>query len=383
MNVAATPSGGAEPAARADGAQPSPHERLRAFFDAEDPHYAPRQQKQEEQKVDDDGGKETPSPDNSDTDSGHEPVKEKPKAEEKVEADDKDDASAKDDASEEADTPEISSIEELAEQLGEGWGLDKLMDLDAKVKIDGKEGSVKVRDLLKSYQLEGHLNNKLMTHSNDKKAFEAERLRVSQELGGKFQQMEEGLQVLEHALAEEFVNVNWEELQSKDPDEYSRQYVRYQQRIQRMQGIQQRIDGERQKTQEAEFNRMKSYREEQMALLNAKVPEWSDKVRFGKDKAEMEGYLKTHGVSPEDLASIMDHRQLLVIRDAMKWAALQKQKPSVLNKVRNKPMLLKPGAQRAAKAGDETLAAKQRSRLKETGKVQDSIPVFKRLLFPS
>src|SRR5688572_31558807 len=79
--------------------------------------------------------------------------------------------------SDDAQTAErqFSNLTELLEAAG--LDPDKGYDLELPVKIDGKEGTAKLRDLLKSYQLDGHINQRLATLDTDRKAFQAEQQR--------------------------------------------------------------------------------------------------------------------------------------------------------------------------------------------------------------
>lgn len=361
MDQAATQTG-AEVSARPDAsATPSVHERLKAHLNLQ-----PEPQETDTQ--------EGVAPDlEADSDA---PAKEKAKPQ--AQAEDEAEVTTDDAQSEEAEV-QLSSFDELAEALG--WDQDKILDLNAKVKIDGKDGTVRLRDLVKSHQLEGHLNQKLMTHAEERKAFEAERLTKTREQADKLLRLDAGLQTLQKALEGEFNGIDWNKLQAEDPLEFNKQWVGYQQRFANMQNIANQIAQEQQHAQHQAALQRAAYLDEQKKLLHAKVPEWADDTRRNKDKAEILAYLKDYGISKEEFEAVADHRQALVIRDAWNWAKLQKAKPAVLNKVKLAPKLLKPGTQQSRAAQNDFIAQKERERLRKTGRVSDAKAPLKRLLF--
>jgi hypothetical protein len=353
---AATPTGGAEAAARPDASAPTVHDRLKAHL-ATDPTPTV-----------------APSIETTDTDSEAPPQEdadetEAPPSEE----------TPPDDAQDDATEATYSTVEELAEALG--WDLDKILDLEAKTKIDGKEEKRRLRDLIKSHQLEGHLNQKLMTAAEERKAFEAERNTKQREMADKLLRMDAGLQTLERALASEFAGVDWQQLQTENPLEFNAKYVGYQQRMAQLQAIAGQIAQEQQHYQAEAARQAQSYLAEQKQLLQAKVPEWANEGRRNKDRAEIVEYLKDHGISKEEFESISDHRQILVLRDAVAWRNLQKSKPATLNKIKAAPKLLKPGTTQSRAAQDNLQMSKDRERLRSTGKPRDAKAVLKKLLF--
>ena len=255
------------------------------------------------------------------------------------------------------------------------------MDLELPVKIDGKEGKARLRDLVKSYQLDGHINQKLATFDNDRKAFESKKVEHERAAADRLLRLDAGAKTLERALMGEFQAVDWQKLQAEDPVRFNSEYVAYQQRYAVLQDIAKQIANEQQQAQgKAQADAQAKFAEE-FKLLQAKVPEWSDTGKRNKEKAETVEALKDYGISQEEYESIVDHRQLLVVRDAVKWRKLEKSKPAVLNKVKAAPKLLKPGSTQSRAAKDAVADQGDRARLRQTGRVRDAVPALKRRLF--
>lgn len=362
---AATPTGGAEVSARPQEAQaPSVHERLKAQIFG-----TPEKAADESSGVAPNMGKPQEQP------------QQEAKAEQEVEeAEEAADEPTEDAPEEEQQEQNFDSFEELAEALG--WSVDKLYGLSSKTKIDGKEGKATLRDLIKSHQLEGHLNQKLMTHAEEKKAFETERQNFLQTSQHKLQQLDVGVKLAQKLLEGEFANVNWQELQNTDPLAFNQQYVSFQQRQAQINHIANLLGQENQNAQKQAEAQQQSYLQEQMKLMETKLPEWADKSRREKDIVDIIPIAKeVYGVSEEEVRSLKDHREILILRDAWQWQKLQKAKPAITNKVKAAPKLLKPGATQSKAASTNLQLQQDRARLKGSGKVRDAKPVLKKLLF--
>ncbi len=272
-----------------------------------------------------------------------------------------------------------STLEELAEALG--WDSDKLFGLQGKVKIDGKEGTATLRDLVKSYQLDGHINQKLASLDTDRKAFMAEREQFSAERADKLLKLDAGLKTLERSLLGEFQSIDWQKLAANDPASYNAQLVAFQQRNAQLKDIAQQIASEQQQYQAQITQAQEKWLEDQRKLLQSKVPEWADDARRTKDRAEIATYLNSYGITNEEFEALGDHRWALVIRDAHDMAKLRKSKPVLLNKVKAAPKLLKPGSQQSKDVVNRLASNRERERLRQTGKGKDAVAPLKRILF--
>lgn len=248
------------------------------------------------------------------------------------------------------DNEDSSSLEldDFANLLG--VSADKL-DLDEdgspvfKTKIDGVEGQVKVEDLLKSYQLEGHLNNKNMEVVEQKKALDSEREQFNQTANSKLQNLDAALNLANQQLYNEFNQVNWQALEQQDPSNY---VVMRQKFADRHGQINQALQVQQQHQQEAQQKQMAQLQERvanEKANLFNKVPEWNTEESWQKGNAEIRtGLTKHYGLEEEILNDVVDHRFVLMARDALKYKQLQESKPNQLNKVKKAPKFVKPGS---------------------------------------
>lgn len=84
---------------------------------------------------------------------------------------------------------------------------------------------------------------------------------------------------------------------------------------------------------------------EQSALLN-KLPEWRNTEQATKEQREIANTLaQSYGFNEAEIAGLVDHRMVMVARDAMKYRMLQANKTAKVQQVRTAPPVIKPGAQ--------------------------------------
>lgn len=364
----------AQASSQAPAAAPTPLESIKAFLNAQ--QQPPKAEKEPETDAEARPPKVAPVVDSKALSEAPE-TSEEPATREDAEPEEETDEPLEDDAEAEPEL-KLDSLKDLAEATE--LDLEKIMDLSVPTKIDGKTGTARIRDLVKSYQLDGHINQKLAALDTDRKTFETKRAEYEKAVGERLHSMEQGIQVLERSLVGEFQSVDWTKLQAEDPARFNSAYVGYQQRFGQLQSLSQQIAAEKQKEQGSMQAKAKAWAEEQRALLKAKVPEWSDDTKRAQDRAAIAEYLKGYGVTDEEFGQLEDHRYALIIRDAWKYGQLQKDRPATLKKVKAAPKLLKPGTKQSREARDALAAKNDMAQLARTGKVRDAATVFKRIL---
>ena len=113
-------------------------------------------------------------------------------------------------------------------------------------------------------------------------------------------------------------------------------------------------------------------RAEEQALL-AKLPQWRNSEQAAKEKSALVKYLADAGFQQGEIASIQDHRALLVTRKAWLYDQLQAGKAEKMKQVRDAPALAKPGASSAqSKPNAKQSFAKFQQELRAQGKKGNS-----------
>jgi hypothetical protein len=266
------------------------------------------------------------------------------------------DASALNDAAdaeqppEEGDEPETPASEEKVYASLEAFAkehevdFESLKSLGVETKVDGETKIVPLRDVIKSFQLESHVNNKSIEYSDKLRALENEKVEVRTAL---VQQIHQTKALFEDARAQllgDYNQVDWNTLRVQNPGEFAALSTQYQQRLnqidQRLVQVSQAQEAE--KTRQAQ-EAAKLLPQQREKMLDA-APEWRDPAKFEADRKVILDYGKQLGFSDAELGNINDYRYMLILRDAARGRALQASKPEVLKKVRAAPAMVRPGA---------------------------------------
>lgn len=236
-----------------------------------------------------------------------------------------------------------------------------------KTKIDGEEGRAKFQDLVKSYQLEGHLNKQNMEVAEARKALQekmAETERAAQE---RIQQLESLSQIAYQELQREYQSIDWQTLRATDPGEFAAKVAEFNQREARIGQAIQHIQSERQQAQAKEQERFSQYLQEENSKLLKAIPEWSKPEVAQKEKSELKSYAVNNGFTPTEIDQLSDHRSILILRKAMMYDNLQKSKPDVTKKVVKAPKLVKPGTSVTKQERDGESISAIKSTIRKSG----------------
>lgn len=266
-----------------------------------------------------------------------------------------------DNAGVEGDTKITTPQESAQQQEGQGeeaprsWeNLDQFLsenELDPEqfraipvtVKIDGESRNIPLSDVIKSFQLEGHVNNKSVELSNARRAFEEEQRTVREAAQQRIGYLDSLGKLAVDSLNHEFQKVNWQELRAQDPAQYAALFADFQQRNQQIQGYLAQVQNQRaQETQRQETEKQQNLAKEYERMIDAH-PEWRDQSQFTKDRDAIGSYAKLKGFSDAELSQIYDHRYMSILHDAARYQALQAAKPQATKLVREAPKMAKPG----------------------------------------
>lgn len=216
------------------------------------------------------------------------------------------------------------------------------------VKVNGVETEVTRDELINGYQMEADYRRKTAAVSEERKALEAER--------SQFEQAKQAYEIerLEKLTETNEAEPDWAALAEQDPIGAFEQKAKW--------DAQQRQKA--QAAQELQIHREYQRREvakREWATLMEKAPEWSDQKAFDTAMAEIQQAASHYDFSAQEVAENLDHRVLLVMRDAAAYRKLQEAKPVVEKKVAQAPKAIKPGATQSRKS----VEAESRQKLRE------------------
>lgn len=238
---------------------------------------------------------------------------------------------------------------------------------DPEVEYDTPEGRQKARlsELIAGNMRNADYTRKTQTLAEERRAAE----KLAAEAAQLREQLEESLKMWAVPTEQE---PDWEALAQKStPQEFNLKRAQWDQRQRRKmqaqaeyRALQERVTAER-------------VAQERNKLFEA-FPEWRDEQKFlGAAKKMADGGTE-YGFTPDEIGTIMDHRMIRVLNDAIAYRELQKGKPAVEKKVAKAEPALKPGSKPSKVTETEVARQKQRARLKQTGSIQDAVELILR-----
>jgi hypothetical protein len=240
------------------------------------------------------------------------------------------------------DTPQYASLSELL--TAHKIDPESVLGLHVTTKIDGVETQVPLADVIKSYQLEGHVNNKSIELSNQKTAFDQEQQQWRQAAQQQLQTHQAMAQAAMQMLNHDYQKVDWNTLRVQNPAEFAALQAEFQQRQGQIgQFVTQVQMMAQQEEQQKRLALQQSLAQENDRLMNAR-PEWRNPDAFNKARDSMKQYARSLGFQDAELNSIYDHRYMLILSDAASYRALQAATPQALKQVRQAPPMAKPGS---------------------------------------
>ena len=268
------------------------------------------------------------------------------------------DESSADEQEQLGESPEYQ-LSDIAKLLGAD---ESSLDVDddgnvlVKTKIDGQEGKAKFQDLIKSYQLQGHVDRQVREVAEQRKQVEMQVQAAQQQM--QVQQQVMGVYAEAKAIEMElnkYANVDWNAYFDQDPveaakaDRYMRDMqAKHNQKLQEANNAQQYI------MQQQQFTQQQHLAAQQQMLMQA-LPAWNDGEVMKKESTQIQSDLSARGFNPQEIGNLSDHRLLLLARDAMLYRQSQAGKDSTVKAVRNAPKIIKPGSNQSGNTQDKTI----------------------------
>jgi hypothetical protein len=268
-----------------------------------------------------------------------------------------------------ADEPQIT-ISDLAKFLGvdeAALDLDEDGTVKFKTKIGGQEGAAKLAEVLKSYQLEGHVNKRSMELAEREKAMQAKAQEAEQQFAQRLQYAENLANVASQQLLAEFQSIDWKALEAQDPGTAALWRQKFQERQLQLRGVYDNIQQEKSVAQQKSQAAMQEAMQKEAQRLPEMIPEWKDAQVAAKEQKEIGDWAVNNGITPEEVSTIHKAAYVAVLRKAMLYDQLQKTKPQIDNKVRTAPKLVKPG-QMPQNTQEQSLRNLKQSVVKSGGK---------------
>jgi len=240
---------------------------------------------------------------------------------------------------------------------------------EAKVKLpDGTESTV--ADLINGTLRLQDYRQKTEAVANERKAVQAKASEIQQ-----FEQQLAGDRDFMVQLMQSIMPQKPDySMVSVDPIGYAEQKAQYEARKEQLDylvGTQQQLS-QRKMQEQAETVKEIRAREWQATLDH--LPELKDATRLNSFVGEIQKVAAEYGYSPQEIQNVgLDHRQVRVLSDAIKWRNLQASKSKVAAKVEGRPPVQRGGTRptpEVARAKDTRAAM---DRLKSSGSLRDGV----------
>ena len=241
------------------------------------------------------------------------------------------------------------------------------------VRVNGEDLTVDLDELKRGYSRQKDYTKKTQEVSEKRKAV-SEQLQAVESERAHYAQILEGLK--QQQLATEQAAPDWDQLRADDPAEYAVQWAEHSRRASQLQAIQAEQDRVRALQMEETQKKYQEHVKSQEKLLIEAIPAWSDSEVAAKEKAELIDYGKSIGFTDAELNNVTDHRSVVALRNAMRYATA---KQNVKSSRPVESPTLKPGSSRSVPKRKSALS-KAHQRLKKTGSTQDAAAIFEQML---
>ncbi len=253
-----------------------------------------------------------------------------------------------------APEPEVEEIEaapppEDGEELLEAEPTEEappVAEPEIEIEVDGRKEIVRGSDKIKELAQKGYHYSKgteEVARAKEQIAAQVHILELNQKFHGAIVGDLAELQALDKQL-EAYNKIDWSTaIDTNFVEAMKAQEQRAQLREARNQKLQE-LQGKKSQFDEGQAKAAQQLQAAEMGQLLAKLPSWRNSETRTAEDAAIRTELANYGFRDQEIGSIMDHRMILVARDAMKYRALQRSKTDAVKQVRAAPAVSKPGA---------------------------------------
>lgn len=242
------------------------------------------------------------------------------------------------------------------------------------VKVDGQELQVKQSELLAGYQRDQDYRNKTKAVAEQRAVIDTERQQISQERQQAIQVLQQYQQQLSQMIQP---NVDWNALLQNDPAEYLRQRHEYEQKaseFSRAQQMQAQLQVQAQQEQAQHFQQYVKSESERLAQA---LPDFADPTKGKAAKEALKSYLTEAGFDDAAIASVADHRMVVIADKARRYDALIKNAAQTQKRVQQVPARVERPGSAESRAPDGRSTASQAFR--KSGSIDDAARLFSQM----
>ena len=252
--------------------------------------------------------------------------------------------------------PQEDIFPENLDDLAEAFevDLDKIKDVKVALKKDGTP--VTLNQVLQNWDVSEAVNRKSQELSTMKQQLEQYGRQYYAETQEKLLEQATVLDALEQL----YVNNGKAELDSlreSDPAEYAARRAELDEQRGHLETVKEEVRQEVQQLQQQQEQARRAGLAQRLAneqeQLFTKAPEFKDKKKYEADAKAVVDFLKTEGYTEQELNSIVDHRVLLIARDAMRYRNMDKTANTKKKRVVRKPKSIRSSTTKGRQTAKE------------------------------
>lgn len=240
---------------------------------------------------------------------------------------------------------------------------------EAKVKLpDGSESTV--ADLINGTLRLQDYRQKTEAVANERKAIQAKASEIQQLEKSLAEDRDWTIQLIQSLMPQR----PDPSMYTHDPIGFGEQDLAYRTRKEQLDYLVHQAQQTQQRTQaEAQENDKAKRATEWQATLE-KMPELKDAKRLQSFVADIQAHVPDYGYTPQEMQQIgMDHRVVLVLKDAIAYRKLQANKSKVAAKVEGRPPVQRGGTRPTPEAQQAKDTRAAMDRLKSSGSLRDGV----------
>ena len=288
------------------------------------------------------------------------------------------------------EAPEVEEVEQSYEisHIAQLLGVDESqLDVsdEGKIvlagKVDGESVKTSAADLLSNHQMYTAADKRLADAKEKASKIAEEVSAKAEQVNHQYVAAGEIINQAEALLNKDYEKIDWDELKTLDPAEYSAKKIEYSERREEINKMRQEAvtnyeQVKAQQEQEAQAQFQEYLVEEQKALLT-KLPECANEAKATEEKSQIADYLLREGFSEGDIGNASDHRLIVMDRKAMLYDQGKANTNAKEKKIVKIPKVMKPGAPKSQGEQHKATIAKLEAKAKASGSEKDALALIK------
>jgi len=237
------------------------------------------------------------------------------------------------------------------------------------VKVDGQETEVTLEDLKQGYSGQKYVQKGMQETADMKKEVTSVYEALNNErqvIAALYQQIQQG------GIAPQPVKPT-KELFDADPIGYMQKNIAYEEEMGAYNQQMAQLQQVSQSNSKAQENAQKAYMQEQMQVLQSKIPDFADTKKSARLRERLVEVGTNHyGYTTDEISQITDARAISVLHDAQKYQDIISGKSKAQVKTKSAKSVIKPGAKRQA-TPNAKVRSRQQAKLKGSGSIDDAL----------